>query len=622
MTFYRLAYAASFAVVSAFTFVSHSNATDDAVAKKVPKTPSNLFQSTMIWDVHLSYTPDQWEAMEPKDNGRSRGFGFGRGGEAEYSSRLAPAMLHYGGADEQGRLSRTSFTTLSGKWFAAWDKDANEAIDQQELSDGLNAVAPPRAGGMNLQGPEGARNGIAAAFGIEYVYVHADLEFEGQTVKDVGVRYKGGGTFLESRGSIKRPLKVSLNKYVKGQKLAAVSTLNLANCVTDASYMNEVLAHQLYRDAGVPAPRTAYARVAVTVPDKYDRKLFGLYSLVENVDKNFASDVLDVKKGAIFKPVTPNLFAYLGHDWKHYNQTYDPKGDPAEKQRQRLIELCRLVTYAHDEEFAAKIGDFIDLDNFSRYMAVMVYLSDFDGILGPGQNFYIHLHPKSDKFSFIPWDQDRSFGQFRGSQEQREQLSIHRPWQGQNRFLERIYNVEAFKKQYTARLDEFSTTIFEPDRFAKQIDTIAGSIRPIVQEESDEKLARFDKVVAGEITEPTAQGRRFGGNPSKPVKPFVRVRTASILDQLAGKSEGVDFDSGGRGGRGRFGGRGGQRRGSSPADAFLTSMDADENNTLSREEFVDGFAQWFQAWAPSHSELLTEDELRAGIDANLTGDRR
>ena len=127
-------------------------------------------------------------------------------------------------------------------------------------------------------------------------------------------------------------------------------------------------------------------------------------------------------------------------------------------------------------------------------------------------------------------------------------------------------------------------------------------------------------VVAGEITEPTAQGRRFGGNPSKPVKPFVRVRTASIFDQLAGKSEGVDFDSGGRGGRGRFGGRGGQRRESSPADAFLTSMDADKDNALSREEFVNGFEQWFQAWADG--ELLTEDELRTGIDANLTGDRR
>jgi len=45
-------------------------------------------------------------------------------------------------------------------------------------------------------------------------------------------------------------------------------------------------------------------------------------------------------------------------------------------------------------------------------MAVMVYLSDLDGILGPGQNLYLHLHPKTQQFQFIPWDQDHSWGQF------------------------------------------------------------------------------------------------------------------------------------------------------------------------------------------------------------------
>ena len=63
---------------------------------------------------------------------------------------------------------------------------------------------------LGLQGPEGKRNGLASAMGIEFVYVHADLEFEGQLLKDVAVRYKGNGTFMESRNSLKRSLKRSL----------------------------------------------------------------------------------------------------------------------------------------------------------------------------------------------------------------------------------------------------------------------------------------------------------------------------------------------------------------------------------------------------------------------------
>lgn len=615
-------YFVALALAGFFTASSHA---DEAPPKKpLPKTASELFQETTIWNVHLKFTADQWQAMEPKGGG----FGGGPGGGGGFrrpafksSPMLAPAMVYFSSADNQGRLSREAFTALAGKWFTAWDTDKSGVLDNQELRNGLSAIASPGRGfGMNLQGPEGGRNGIAAALGIEYAFVHADLEFEGQAFKDVAVRYKGGGTFLESRESTKRPLKVSLNHYVKGQKLAGVTTLNLANCITDASWMNEVLAHRLYRDAGVPAPRTAYARVYVTVTGKYDRQLLGLFSLVESPEKHFAQEVLGTKEGAILKPVTSSLFADLGGDWKYYKQTYDAKTKLSDKQVHRVIDLCRLVTYADDTEFASKIGDYIDLDELSRFMGVMVYLSDMDGILGPGQNLYLHLHPDTNKLTFIPWDQDHSFGQFamRGTQEQREQLSIHHPWDGQNRFLERLYKVEAFKKPYLLHLDEFTKTFFRPERFTQQIETLAAAIRPAVKEESAEKLATFNKVVAGETPTQDGPARPFSfGPPPKPIKPFVLIRSQSIEDQLSGKAKGMELGGGGgRGGPGNPGGFGGGP-GGLLAGAFLTAFDADKNNQLTREEFVNGFAKWFEAWNTDKSGLLTEEQLRAGLDKDV-----
>jgi spore coat protein CotH len=212
--------------------------------------------------------------------------------------------------------------------------------------------------------------------------------------------------------------------------------------------------------------------------------------------------------------------------------------------------LCRLVTSANDAEFAAKLGDYIELDEFARFMAVMVYLSDLDGMLGPGQNFYLFLAPKTQKLTFIPWDQDHSFGQFamRGTQEQREKLSIRKPWQGENRFLERVFKVEAFRKLYSANLERFSRTILKPERFSGQVDTIAATIRPAVKEESEEKLARFDKVVAGESISGGGFGR-FGGGELKPIKPFVKIRAQSVEEQVAGKSEGEMIEGFGFGGR-------------------------------------------------------------------------
>ena len=172
-----------------------------------------------------------------------------------------------------------------------------------------------------LQGPEGSRNGIASAFGFVFDYVHADLEFGTNRFKDVGVRYKGNGTFFSSQQSLKRSLKIDFNQFQKGQKLAGMSQLNLHNSVRDPSFMNEAIAYRLFRDGGVPAPRTAYAKVYITVPGKYDRRYFGLYDLVEDVAKEFVEERFAASKGALLKPVTPNLFAELGDDWKNYNQT-------------------------------------------------------------------------------------------------------------------------------------------------------------------------------------------------------------------------------------------------------------------------------------------------------------
>src|SRR5688572_18326411 len=123
------------------------------------------------------------------------------------------------------------------------------------------------AGSRSFLGPEGGRNGVAARQGIAFDYVPATLQLGDWTFRDVAVRYKGNGSFLRATrsGGDKISLKVDLNKYVKGQKLAGLTTLNFQNNITDAGWMNEVLAYRLYRDAGALAPRTTYAQVHLTV---------------------------------------------------------------------------------------------------------------------------------------------------------------------------------------------------------------------------------------------------------------------------------------------------------------------------------------------------------------------
>ena len=617
-----------------------------ATAQAKPKADpaAALLRTTNVWNTHFSFTTEQWKELEPK----------------------------------QREVERPAFGP----------------------------------GGMNLQGREGGRNGLSAAQGIEFGYAQADLTIDGTTLKKVGVRYKGNGTFMQSRGSDKRSLKVDVNHFDKALRFQGLTKLNFHNGVTDASLMNEVLSHRLYRDAGVPASRNAYSRVYVTVPGTHSHKYLGVYSVIENVDAQFADAHFGTRKGLLLKPVTPKPFEDLGDEWARYNQTYDPKSAPTPEQAKRIIAFCKLVSHASDAEFASQLASFVDLEEFARYMAVTVYLSTMDSILGVGQNYVVHLDPKSNKLQFIPWDLDHAFGQFPmiGSQDQREQLSISKPWQGEVRFLERVFKVDAFQSAYRARLAEFAKTIFNPQRIQRQVDELAAALREAVKEESPEKLERFDQVVRGETVSPApfgggpggpgGPGRGGPGRPGgpmgfgavKPIKAFVTARTPSIEQQLAGSNKGQViermFGPGARGGGfgpGMFlaplflgaadknadqkasatefnelattwfgqwdkakagalteaqlqeglatlfptppdarppGGPGGPGGGFNPAGfmarALLTALDQDKNERVTKEEFIGGFDRWFKAWNTKKDGFLDEEQMRSGMNQDLS----
>ena len=144
----------------------------------------------------------------------------------------------------------------------------------------------------------------------------------------------------------------------------------------------------------------------------------------------------------------------LGDDWKKYQAGLDPKTSLTPAQQQRVNDFSKLVSHADDKRFAEELPNYLNLDEFARFMAVTVWLSTMDSILALGQNFYVYLEPKTEKFQFMPWDLDHSFGQFgmRGTQDQRDNLSIQHPWQGENRLLERVFKVDFFKQLYLARL--------------------------------------------------------------------------------------------------------------------------------------------------------------------------
>lgn len=431
----------------------------------------DLYHTTNIWLAHLSFTREQWKALEANHIGPLPNF-------------LRP--------------------------------------------DGL----------VNLRNPRAQRSGVAGVLGYDFDWTHAGIEFAGVPFTNVAVRVKGN---IGSLCTPKRSFKVDLNKLTKGQKLGGIDELTFNNLVWDYSFLHEALGYEFFRDAGVPAPRTAYAWLTATVKGKWDRKPFGLYLMVESVGEEFAKEQFGSKKTPVFKPVTYKLFEHLGDEWSAYAAIYDLKTEATLEQQRRVIDFARLVSSATDAEFAAQVGDFLDVDEFARFLAVEVLLSHYDSILSLGQNFFMYLHPRSNKFGFIPWDLDSAWGHFwLAEKEEFERASIWHPWVGENRFIERVMAVEEFRRIYRGHLEDFLASVFVPDRLHRRIDEMAAVIRDPVSAESAFRLNKFEQAVGLKPLKPSPGETKNGVNhPPHELKPFIEGRARSVRRQLDGQSKGV-----------------------------------------------------------------------------------
>ena len=99
-----------------------------------------------------------------------------------------------------------------------------------------------------------------------------------------------------------------------------LKSINLTAGAMDPSKMREALSFAVFRAAGVPAPRTAFAEATLTVPGKYDKEYLGLYTFIEQVDKTFLKDRFKNNKGLLMKPERLRGIEYLGDDWERYKE--------------------------------------------------------------------------------------------------------------------------------------------------------------------------------------------------------------------------------------------------------------------------------------------------------------
>lgn len=430
--------------------------------------------------------------------------------------------------------------------------------------------------------PDPDRPKSISPFGYEFPYGRVSVDIDGTIINDVGLRFKGNSSFATARG-LKRPFKLDFDRYVSGQTFCGLSMLNLSNNVMDPAQMRENLAYSIFRASGAPASRTAYARVYLTVPDEYDHAYVGLYTVVECVEKQFLKDHFGNSKGLLVKPEKAGALAYLGEDWARYQDQYNAKHDPKPEEAKRLIDFVRLVNKGDDEEFNRRIADMVDVDAFLRLAAANSVLTNLDSFFGLGHNYYMYLNPTTNKFVFMPWDLDHSFGALGmlGNYEQMIDWSIRKPYAGDNKLVRRLFAIPGIEEQFIEYVKRLVNGPFHPDTMAATIDATTKVIQSAIDEEP-----RRGRVGLPPADRPAPKG----GGPPPPrtidLKSFVSKRVASINDQLAYRTDGQDLR-----GMTMFGGKPKPGLGRPLAEAIFNA-DADKDGFLTLEELEAGTTKW------------------------------
>ncbi len=254
-------------------------------------------------------------------------------------------------------------------------------------------------------------------------YVEGSLTFEGETISPVGIRYKGSvGAFVNCLSGLdwanpsghktctKLSMKVKINWEGREEKFYGLKKLQLHSQNLDASQMRERLGYWLFREMGVPAPRSVHARLLI------NGEYSGIYALTEQIDGRFTRYNYDDGTGNLYKeiwPVKMNGQPYSEFEYLNRLKTNEDENPSAILIRTFAQDIASSTT----GNIQSVISSWMDVDEIISYAVVDRTIRVDDGPFHwycggsncSNHNYYWYEEPTAGSLHLIPWDMDNAF---------------------------------------------------------------------------------------------------------------------------------------------------------------------------------------------------------------------
>ena len=221
------------------------------------------------------------------------------------------------------------------------------------------------------------------------IYSQLIMEVDGNLLADsVGVRCKGETSFSQV-STDKKPFKVDINKFESNQKYEGLKKFNLHNARSDASMIRDKICYDLFREMGISAPRVSFAKVYI------NNEYWGVYSVVEQVDKTFLNENFGNKDGNLYKSTSGGSINF---------DNMELKTNEALNDFSKLNLLKDKITNTPDNQFEDTLNKYLNVDHYLTALAVDILILDIDKFWYSGKNYYLYENTSSGKMEWVPWD--------------------------------------------------------------------------------------------------------------------------------------------------------------------------------------------------------------------------
>ena len=304
----------------------------------------------------------------------------------------------------------------SGNWVTEWNASPGAAnptgmgqpLTPQAASDPPEMIAPAgdmtdRVLGYDLQPHfdlQISDAGIASLRAAPTTWVQATLTFEGRTYGPIGVNLKGTSSFQPI--DQKPAFRVNINKFVKGARLFGLKQILLNNMTQDPSMIHERLAYWIGRQIGtVPTPRCNHAWVTM------NGTTLGLYATVEEAKGTMMASSFSDATGGIYTLNYADFSTKYLPNFQYQDGTDDTT---------LITNTMSALTQQPASAATAAAGQFVNMHEFTRYLALMVLTGHWGGWpYAPdpepvGANARIYADPTSKQLYFIPQGINDAYG--------------------------------------------------------------------------------------------------------------------------------------------------------------------------------------------------------------------